>query len=152
MISNSHVYAYVLPYKQTKEEYQCTFHSGSLFNFFIAIIVACFQFKQCNFWSRSFIFTVLGSTFICWGNILYSYISKFVPSYIGVSVSQLFLVPTTMSFLVIYDKTFSIFHYIAFFGILMSAMLVSYTKKTEVAQKNNAFADGVQLGDGTAQV
>ena len=97
-------------------------------------------------------FTVLGSALLCWGNILYSYISKFVPSYIGVSVSQLFLAPTTLSFLVIYNKTFSVFHYIAFFGILMSAMLVSYTKKTEVAQKNNAFADGVQLGDRTAQV
>lgn len=88
-------------------------------------------------------FTVIGSALLCLGNMLYSYCSKFVPSYIGVSVSQLFLVPTTFLFSMIYGKTFSVFHYIAFLGILVSVLLVSYTKKATAEDKPNALANGV---------
>ena len=88
-------------------------------------------------------FTAIGSTLLCLGNMLYSYCSKFVPSYIGVSVSQLFLVPTTLLLSMIYGKIFSVFHYIAFLAILVSVMLVSYTKKTTAEDKHNTLGNGV---------
>ena len=88
-------------------------------------------------------FTAIGSTLLCLGNMLYSYCSKFVSSYIGVSVSQLYLVPTTLLFSIMYDKTFSAFHYVAFLGILVSVLLVSYTKKTTTEEKYDNVANGV---------
>ena len=41
-----------------------------------------------------------------------------------------------------YDKTFSAFHYGAFLGILVSVLLVSYTKKTTTEDKYDDVVNG----------
>ena len=39
--------------------------------------------------------------------------------------------------MVIYDKIFSVFHYIGFFGMILSATLVTYNKQKKKQKKTN---------------
>lgn len=55
----------------------------------------------------------------------------------SVAASTMFLIPTTLAFMVIYDKIFSVFHYIGFFGMILSATLVTYNKQKKKQKETN---------------